>query len=93
MKNPATTLPAEWRDQATQQYDPTAARILEDCADALESQWQAYTDELLSIPEAANESGFSYQTIYRQVETGKLAAEGPPGKRRIRRRHLPRKGL
>lgn len=93
MKNPALKLPAEWNREADtiERYAPPVAEALRQCATSLELEWSSYRDEELTIPEAANESGYSYRQVYRWVKSGKVPAVGPPGRQRIRRKHLPRR--
>lgn len=93
MDNPAHRLPRAWRKEAKtiERYAPPVAEALRRCAAALEQEWQAYRDEELTIPEAADESGYSYRQVYRWVKDGRVPAVGPPGRQRIRRVDLPRK--
>ena len=70
--------------------------VLESCADDLESALQKQHDELLSIKEAAAESGYSEETLRRRVRKGEIAAERSNGKNshpKLRRGDLPTKPI
>ena len=91
-----TDLVARWRDDAATLRNRGAvaqAVAVESCADELERELARWEDQLLSITEAAAESGLSEETLRRHVRLGKLPAERRPGKNthlRIRRRDLCR---
>ena len=96
-RSPASSLAAQWREDADtlrKRGAEVQAVALESCADDLESVLQEREDELLSITEAAAESGLSEETLRRQIRQGKLPAERRPGTRthlRIRRGDLVHK--
>jgi excisionase family DNA binding protein len=72
------------------------ATLLESCAEELESALQQQHDELLSIKEAAVESGYSEETLRRKARNGKLPAERSSGKKshlKLRRGDLPTKPI
>ena len=89
-----TDLAAQWRtdaDTLRKRGAVAQAVAVESCADELERELARWEDQLLSITEAAAESGLSEETLRRQVRLGKLPAERRPGKNthlRIRRRDL-----
>ena len=63
-------------------------------ADELERDLITWGTELLSIKEAAAESGYSEETLRRRVRKGEIAAERSNGKNshlKLRRGHLPKK--
>jgi hypothetical protein len=97
MERSLPDLAAEWRDEAVtlrRRGAAVQAVLLESCANDLEGVLQEREDELLSIKQAAAESGSSEETLRRQVREGKLPAERRPGKRthlRIRRGDLVHK--
>ena len=51
----------------------------------------SYADELLTLAQAAGESGYSIDHLGRLVRTGKLANHGQVGSPRVRRSELPKK--
>ena len=87
-------LPAEWRAQAEglRQFGADAqAKAVDRCADRLEEAFRLESDTVLSLQEAADESGYSAAHLGRMVRDGKVPNAGRPGAPRIRRRDLPRK--
>ncbi len=92
-----TDLIARWRtDVATLRKRGAAAQAvaLESCADELERELDSLENELLSIKEAAAESGYSEETLRRRVRKGEIAAERSNGKNshpKLRRGDLPTK--
>ena len=87
-------LPAEWRAQAEglRQFGADAqAKAVDRCADHLEEVLRQEGDALLTLPEAAEESGYSSDHIGRLVREGKIPNAGRPGAPRIARRDLPLK--
>lgn len=85
----------QWRDDAeTLRRRGVAAHatLLESCADELERELDRWENELLSIKEAAAESGYSEETLRRKARNGKLPAERSSGKKshlKLRRGDLP----
>ena len=96
MNGGLAALAAQWRTDAgtlRRRGAEVQAVALESCAEELERELGKWEDQLLSITEAAAESGLSEETLRRQVRLGKLPAERRPGKNthlRIRRRDLCR---
>ena len=87
-------LPAHWRLQAAELRRYAAipqATTLETCADDLDAALRRDGDELLTLGEAASESGYSADHLGRQVARGALANAGRRNAPRIRRADLPRK--
>jgi hypothetical protein len=60
-------------------------------ADELESRAHNHEMELLTIEQAAVESGYTTEHLYRAVNEGKIPNGGQPGAPRICRGDLPRK--
>ena len=89
----------QWRDEAEtlrRRGAAAHATLLESCAEELESALQQHHDELLSIKEAAVESGYSEETLRRKVRNGELPAERSNGKKshvKLRRGDLPTKPI
>ena len=87
---------AKWRDEAKRFEKHECAEVAATYkihADELERELGKWEDQLLSITEAATESGLSEETLRRHVRLGKLPAERRNGKNthlRIRRRDLCR---
>src|SRR5690606_4895002 len=87
-------LSAEWRALAEQQRRLGAepqARTLEYCADALWSLLRANDDELLSLQQAADESGYTPDHLGRLIREGKVPNAGRKARPMIRRSDLPAK--
>ena len=86
---------SQWRDEAEtfrRRGVAVHATLLESCAEELESALQQQHDELLSIKEAAAESGYSEETLRRKARNGELPAERSSGKKshlKLRRGDLP----
>ncbi len=89
----------QWRDEAdTLRRRGAAAQavVLESCAEELELALRQRHDELLSIKEAAAESGYSEETLRRKARKGELPAERSNGKKshlKLRRGDLPTKTM
>lgn len=84
----------EWRALAEQQRRLGAepqARTLEYCADALGSVLRANEDELLSLQQAADESGYSVDHLGRLIRERKVPNAGRKARPLIRRSDLPAK--
>ena len=86
-------LPALWRSKADglRPYTESAARAFEHAADELERALRAEADELLTLPQAAEASGYSADYLGRMLRSGQLRNEGRPHAPRVRRSELPRR--
>ncbi len=90
-------LPDHWREQAVFQHllgATESACSLEYCADELQQAQRFCDEELLTIAEAAAESGYSEEQLRRLVREERLKAEprrSPRSHIRIRRRNLPKR--
>lgn len=81
-------LATRWRTAAAElrRYGAeTQAIALETCAEELEAEDREYLFEELTIQEAADELGVSYETIGRRVRRGELPNSGEKHKPRVRR--------
>ena len=70
--------------------DPLASALPE-IARQLEERARAHYLESISVAEAAAESGFSPDQLYRLIKSNRIEDVGTGGVRRIRRADLPRK--
>ena len=89
-----TELPAVWRRRAIElrRYGAEAqATTLECAADDLDAALRRRDDELLTLSEAATESGYHAESLGRLVLDGKIPNAGRKGAPRIQRRDLPHK--
>lgn len=90
-----TELPAQWRELKEQLasigalVDP--AKLLELCAQQLETGLRAAENDVLTLQDAARESGMHADTLRHLISKGKLPNAGRKGAPRIRRGDLPRK--
>lgn len=90
-----SALPAQWRELGEQlasvgaMADPK--KLLELCAQQLESGLRAAENDVLTLRDAARESGFSADYLGDLVQDGKIPNAGKKGAPRIRRGDLPRK--
>jgi hypothetical protein len=87
-------LPQRWRDMVRQLDELGAegqARAIEWCAKELEKAWQAWETEPLTLQEAAEESGYSPDSLGRLLRSEAIPNEGMGGAPRIQRQHLPRR--
>ena len=90
-------LPTRWREMAEQQRELGAeaqAKTLEWCAGELDEAVRQVEDELLTVQEAAEETGLAEETLRRRVRNGTLPAQrnsGSGSRIRLRRRDLPTK--
>ena len=75
------------RDGALVSADVLLRRVADELMEALDQWWM----EELKIEEAAEERGQSYDTIQRQVATGKITNVGRKHRPRVRRADLYRK--
>jgi hypothetical protein len=83
-------LAASWRAEAAilrKRAGGPMAELLEGCADELAERLavRATEAELLTLEEAAEESGYSYSGIHKLVTGGKLPNYGGPHRPRVRR--------
>lgn len=87
-------LAQQWHDEAEffRSYgDEGRARACEKHAEELEERIREWRMELLTIEEAAAESGYSEDHLYDLVSKGTIPNAGRKGAPRIRRCDLPRK--
>jgi hypothetical protein len=67
------------------------AGVLEWCIKDLAAALEAHRLELLTLREAADESGYSYSSLEKSVRDGDIPNYGKKGRPRVRRGDLPRK--
>jgi hypothetical protein len=100
MLNPTATcslndLSNAWRTRAVNLRTWAAAdgpaRALEQCAEELERALQVTESEVLTIGQAALESGYSTEQLRRLIRQGRLPNAGRSGSPRLRRADLPRR--
>lgn len=90
-------LTLRWREEAKvlrRRGAVAQGEVLEGCAAELEEAVTACEDEVLTVAEAADDTGYSEETVRRWVRSGQLPAERNSGTRshiRLRRGDLPRK--
>ena len=65
--------------------------MVESLADEREAAAEASLEEMLTLAEAAETSGYAYSSLERMVRRGELPNAGAKGNPRIRRRDLPRR--
>lgn len=83
-----------WREEATLLRRRGAGRqadALESCAEDLERRLPEWRLELLTVEEAARESGYSKSQLYQLLSKRDDLNAGEPGAPRIRRCDIPRK--
>lgn len=88
------TLPMSWRAHAAElrRYGAELqAHVLEAVADELEDALQGEADALLTLEQAAEESGYSADHLGREVREGRIPNAGRRHAPRLRRGDLPRK--
>jgi len=93
MSGPAP-LAKKWRAKASvlrECLEDQKAKLYEIVATELEEWWHDYQNQVLTVAEAAAESGYSPSHLFHAVEDGTIANAGRRGAPRIRRRDLPRK--
>lgn len=91
---PAEDRPSEWRARAAEFRhfgNEGAAAAFEECAETLEGDLRVWSEEPLTLSEAADASGYSVDHLGRLVRDGKIPNLGRPGAPRIARQHLPMK--
>jgi hypothetical protein len=89
------SLAAKWRDVAATLRHYSASpqgQVLEACAAELETAVREWLLETLTIEQAAEESGYSYSAIQKQIASGVLENAGAKGRPLVRRSELPKKG-
>ena len=86
-------LPEAWRSRADdiRRFSAAAAAAFEQAADQLERSLTEVADVLLTLQQAARESGYSPDHVRRMIREGKVPNAGRPNAPRVRRRDLPRK--
>src|SRR5687768_2885859 len=88
-------LAAAWRSRATELRCWAAAEgaacALEGAARELESAIRCQENELLTLAQAARESGYSNEHLGRMVRTGKVPNAGQRHAPRVRRADLPKR--
>ena len=67
------------------------ARAFSTCADELEAAVSVWGDELFTLEEAEQETGYTADALGRLIREGKIPNGGKAGSPQIRRRDLPRK--
>ncbi len=71
--------------------DEARARALEWAVRCMETALGGWKDDLLTLTEAARESGYSADHLGREIRAGRIPNAGRPHAPRIRRGELPRK--
>ena len=86
-------LPHAWRDRAEdlRRFSAAAAAAFEEAAEQLDRSLAEAGDTLLTLAEAARESGYSHSHIARLIRERKIPNAGRPKAPRVRWRDLPRK--
>jgi len=93
-KEELRTLTSRWRDHATmfRRFDDNgAAEAFESCANELEAAVSVWSTTPLTLEQAAEESGYSRESLGRLVRDGRIRNAGHTGSPRIQRGDLPRK--
>ena len=88
-------LPREWRKEAEQyrlRGQENLAVFLESLASDLEERLNTWYFQMLTLTEAADESGIPYSTLQQNVAKGNLPNSGEEGSPRIQRCDLPSRG-
>ena len=85
------TLPEYWRAKSVrlQPYSPAAANAFNEAAKDLAATLENRDSEVLSVSDAAAESGYSSEYLARLVREGTIPNAGRHGAPRIRRGDLP----
>lgn len=91
-------LAEEWRRRAEERAEEGALldgeRVYQRVARELEGALEEHRNERLTVAEAAEESGYSEDTLREMVRDGRIPDPRPPGSQgriTIKRKHLPRK--
>lgn len=93
---PYGSLAARWRSDAAvllRRGAPELADVLEGTATELERWAEEWAQELLTLGQAAAESGFSYSALEKGVRAGRIRNSGTKGEPLIRRSDSPRKAI
>lgn len=88
------SLPADWREQAATLRDVGAepnAKTLEWAAMQLENALRTAADSLLSLQEAAGESGYAVDTLRHKIAANSIPNAGRKHAPLIRRGDLPKR--
>ena len=88
------SLPDRWRAEADvldRRGAPQQAAVLRSCAEELEAYVREQALALLTLHEAAAESGFTRSAIEKQIQRGDIVNFGESGSPRVRRADLGRK--
>jgi hypothetical protein len=86
--NPLRELVSSWRTDAARLREYGAegqARACEKHAEALEDRMREWELQLLTLGEASEETGLSYDTVQRKVAAGDWPNRGVKGSPRVRR--------
>lgn len=92
--DPLQRLADRWRDEAEKFRSYGAEQLACSCekhAEELEERLREWRLELLTVDQAADESGYSADHLYDLVASGTIPNAGEKGAPRIRRCDLPRK--
>jgi hypothetical protein len=91
---PLAELPGRFRAEAQRAalYSSVGARVWKWAADEVERAIQAHTEEVLSITDAAAESGWHYEALRKRVVGDADINSGAPGAPAIRRGDLAKLG-
>jgi hypothetical protein len=86
-------LPGRWREKAgaLRPYAESAARAFERAATELEQALDSIHHEVLTLSQAAKDSGYTVEHLGRLVRDEKIPNAGKKGSPRIRRCDLPRR--
>jgi hypothetical protein len=90
----AHPLAQKWRQEADQNLRrglKDAAAMARSFAEELDAYEVAHADELLTLDEAAKESGYHKDSLSRMMSEEKIPNAGTKGAPRVRRRDLPKK--
>lgn len=91
-----TSLVERWRGDAStlrKRGAKVSAAAIDSCIADLESAAREWQLEALTLAEASQESGYTYDSIRRMVAQGELENIGAGRTPRVRRADLPRKGI
>ena len=86
-------LPAQWREAANEirVHNAGSAAAFELCAVQLEEGLKTAENDVLTLADAARESGYHADSLRHMVASGQLPNAGKRGSPRIRRGDLPRR--
>ncbi len=89
------SLPEAWRARATElrrwAAADSAAKAYEVAANELEEALRTYSDEVLSLTQAADESGYSTEHLRRLVRDGRIPNAGRKNAPKVRRGDVPKR--